>query len=67
MRDGTIARDGAQSAAMWAVREGITEALAKTGAVYKYDVSVPLAQLYDLVEEVREKRIEKYVRVRPHA
>ena len=47
---GTIAQDQAQAAAIWRVREGITEALGKSGAVYKYDVSIPLAQLYDLVE-----------------
>ena len=53
--DGTIAQDGAQSAALWRLREGITEALGRTGRVYKYDVSLPLAQLYDLVEETRAR------------
>ena len=40
--DGTVARDSAQAAALWAIREGITGALARSGAVYKYDVSIPL-------------------------
>ena len=30
------------TAALWAIREGITGALARSGAVYKYDVSIPL-------------------------
>jgi D-2-hydroxyglutarate dehydrogenase len=53
--NGAIAQDGAQMAAMWRIREGITEALARTGAVYKYDVSAPLAELYALVEEMRAR------------
>ena len=51
--DGTIAQDETQTAAIWSIREGVTEALSKTGAVYKYDVSIPLDQLYHLVEEMR--------------
>ena len=53
--DGTIAQDDAQASAIWGVREGITGALAREGCVYKYDVSLPLAQLYELVEEMRER------------
>ena len=41
--DGTVAQGGAQAGAIWRVREGITEALGRRGAVYKYDVSLPLA------------------------
>ena len=53
--DGTIAHDSAQSAAIWRVREGITGALGRAGAVYKYDVSIPLHELYDLVEDTRAR------------
>jgi FAD/FMN-containing dehydrogenase len=53
--DGTIAQDRAQAAAIWRVREGITAALSQAGAVYKYDVSLPLAQLYELVEVMRAR------------
>ena len=35
--DGTIAQDQAQSQGIWRVREGITGALSKSGAVYKCD------------------------------
>jgi len=53
--DGTIAQDQAQSQGIWRVREGITGALSKSGAVYKYDVSIPLAELYDLCDVMRER------------
>ena len=53
--DGTIAQDEAQAAGIWRVRESITAALARGGAVYKYDVSLPLAELYELVEETRAR------------
>ena len=53
--DGTIAADETQAKAIWGVREGITGALAREGCVYKYDVSLPLAQLYELVDEMRER------------
>ena len=33
--DGTVAADGAQAKALWRLREGVTEALVKAGAVYK--------------------------------
>jgi FAD/FMN-containing dehydrogenase len=33
----------------------ITGSLAKSGSVYKYDVSIPLSELYDLVEEMRPR------------
>ena len=44
-----------QADALWAIRENITGALAKSGAVYKYDVSISLDELYDLVEQMRPR------------
>nr|GEZ98384.1 D-2-hydroxyglutarate dehydrogenase, mitochondrial isoform X1 [Tanacetum cinerariifolium] len=32
---------------------GIPEALQKVGAVYKYDLSIPVEKMYDLVEDMR--------------
>jgi (R)-2-hydroxyglutarate---pyruvate transhydrogenase len=52
--DGVLAQDEAQIKALWAWREGITESLGHMGGVYKYDVSIPLAELYKLVEDCRE-------------
>jgi FAD/FMN-containing dehydrogenase len=39
--DGTVATDTTQARALWRLREGVTEALVKAGAVYKYDISMP--------------------------
>ena len=52
--DGVLAQDETQAKALWGWREGITEALGHMGSVYKYDVSIPLAELYKLVEDTRE-------------
>lgn len=51
--DGAIAQDFNQSSSFWHIREGIPEALQKAGAVYKYDLSIPVEKLYDLVQETR--------------
>lgn len=53
--DGVVAQDQTQLSNLWACREGITEALNHWGGVYKYDLSIPLPQLYSLVTNVREK------------
>lgn len=55
VEDGVIAQDGAQAAAMWRLREGITEALRHRGAIYKYDVSMPTPLMYKLVEDMRAR------------
>lgn len=51
--DGVVAQDATQIASLWAWREGISEASGHYGGVYKYDVSIPLAEMYGLVEETR--------------
>ncbi|GMP27316.1 hypothetical protein CsSME_00003359 [Camellia sinensis var. sinensis] len=33
--------------------DGVPEAIMKAGAVYKYDLSLPVEKMYDLVEEMR--------------
>lgn len=53
--DGVLAQDQTQVGEMWAWREGITECLGHWGGVYKYDLSIPLSELYQLVEDTREK------------
>jgi D-2-hydroxyglutarate dehydrogenase len=53
--DGTIAQDATQSKAIWELRESVTEALRVKGATYKYDVSVPIYQMDDVVQETRER------------
>ncbi|KAL8711774.1 MAG: hypothetical protein Q9220_003945 [cf. Caloplaca sp. 1 TL-2023] len=53
--DGVVAQDESQMQSLWSWREGITECLGHWGGVYKYDVSIPLPQLYSLVEDTRAR------------
>ncbi|XP_046282731.1 D-2-hydroxyglutarate dehydrogenase, mitochondrial isoform X1 [Marmota monax] len=53
--DGTVATDESKAQALWALRERITEALSGDGYVYKYDVSLPVERLYDLVTDLRAR------------
>lgn len=53
--DGIIAQDETQLRNLWSWRESIPEASAAAGGVYKYDVSIPLDDLYGLVEASSEK------------
>ena len=53
--DGVLAQDDTQIKALWGWREGITEAMAHSGGTYKYDVSIPLDELYKLVEDTRTR------------
>jgi FAD/FMN-containing dehydrogenase len=54
-KDGTIATDESQRLALWKLREGIPEFLRVEGYVYKYDISIPLAHMYEIVEILRQK------------
>ena len=56
--DGVVAQDATQVKSLWGWREGIPESLGYWGGVYKYDVSIPISELYGLVEETREKITE---------
>lgn len=56
--DGVLAQDQTQIAELWSWREGITECLGHDGGVYKYDLSIPIAELYDLVNETRDRLTE---------
>ena len=53
--DGVLAQDETQMQSLWSWREGIPECLGHWGGVYKYDLSIPLSELYRLVEDTRER------------
>jgi D-2-hydroxyglutarate dehydrogenase len=53
--DGTLAQDEMQQRALWRLRESVAESAGKHGAVYKYDVSLPTAKMYDLVGKMQGK------------
>ncbi|KAF2798857.1 hypothetical protein K505DRAFT_321577 [Melanomma pulvis-pyrius CBS 109.77] len=56
--DGVLAQDQTQIQDLWAYREGISECLGHWGGVYKYDLSLPISDLYELVNDVRDRLIE---------
>jgi len=53
--DGVLAQDQTQVKELWACREGIPESLGHWGIVYKYDVSMPLKEMYSLVVDTRQR------------
>lgn len=53
--DGIIAQDETQLKSLWLWRECIPEASTAAGGVYKYDVLIPLADLYGLVDAASER------------
>lgn len=53
--DGVVAQDESQIQSLWSWREGIPECIGHWGGVYKYDLSIPLPELYQLVEDTRER------------
>jgi len=48
--DGTIAQNDAQRAQMWQVREGQSEAMTRTGSVWRSDVAVATDRIPELIE-----------------
>ncbi|XP_028415129.1 D-2-hydroxyglutarate dehydrogenase, mitochondrial-like [Dendronephthya gigantea] len=55
VQDGTIATDKQKMTSIWAIRENITLGLNKMGYTYKYDISLPVVGLYDIVKDLRNK------------
>jgi FAD/FMN-containing dehydrogenase len=53
--DGVLAQDETQLQNLWSLRESIAEAAGKKGSVYKYDVSMPVSQMNELVDDMRER------------
>lgn len=52
--DGVVSQDSQQFARLWSLRELIPESCSKAGAAYKYDLSIPVSEMYAVVEEMRE-------------
>ncbi|KAI8605641.1 hypothetical protein EDD21DRAFT_349816 [Dissophora ornata] len=59
VQDGVVAQDSTQIHNLWAIREGIPEACSKAGAIYKYDISMPVPVLYQAVEDMRDRLVQK--------
>lgn len=52
--DGTVATEESKIKALWSMRERVTEALTHDGFTYKYDISLPVEQIYELVSDMRK-------------
>ncbi|KAJ1513721.1 hypothetical protein HMI54_006690 [Coelomomyces lativittatus] len=59
--EGALAQDIEHYHQFWKLRETIPEASTQLGAVYKYDVSLPVSHLYALVEAVRARLQQHHV------
>jgi FAD/FMN-containing dehydrogenase len=53
VRDGVLAQSGKDAAALWGLRENISESLSRTGFLHKNDISVPVPHLADFVDAMR--------------
>lgn len=51
---GVLSQNPAQFSSLWALREGVPEAVSKEGKAYKYDISVPLSTFKEIVDITRE-------------
>lgn len=61
--DGIIATDVSKIKNIWNLRESCAQALLHDGYCYKYDVSLPLSVLYQLVEDMRNRLTDRVIRV----
>ena len=57
--NGILSQSPTQFASLWAIREGLTEAIGKEGKAYKYDISLPLATFDDVLNITRGRCDEK--------
>ena len=62
--DATVAASEAQSAALWRLRESISEAERLQGPSVKHDVSVPVSSMPDFIERGREAVEARFAGVR---
>ncbi|CAA7266588.1 unnamed protein product [Cyclocybe aegerita] len=51
---GVLSQSPSQFSSIWALREGVTEAVSKEGKAYKYDISIPLSSFKRVVDDTRE-------------
>jgi len=62
--DAVLAQSEAQVAALWAMREGISEAQNHEGPSLKHDISVPVSSIPAFIEAVDRRLLEQFPGVR---
>lgn len=50
---GVLAQSPTQFESLWAIREGIPEAVGKEGKAYKYDISIPVSEFKAIVDKLK--------------
>ncbi|KAK9768727.1 D-lactate ferricytochrome c oxidoreductase, variant 2 [Basidiobolus ranarum] len=58
VKDGVVAQDRTQYTNLWSIRESLGEACGAPVPIYKYDISLPVPVLYNIVEDLRQRLIE---------
>jgi FAD/FMN-containing dehydrogenase len=51
---GVLSQSPAQFSSLWALREGVPEAVSKEGKVYKYDVSIPVSKFKEFADKAKD-------------
>jgi FAD/FMN-containing dehydrogenase len=65
--DAVIAASGAQAQALWALREGQSEAQKGEGPVWKHDVSLPISRVADFIDQAGQALAAHFPGVRVDA
>ena len=63
VENGIVASDESQLEYLWLIRESVTAALTEEGYVYKYDLSLPYENFYEIVEELKKRLPESMAKV----
>lgn len=53
--DGVVSQDETQAKSLWFIRESVPESISRAGKVYKYDISIPVSKMYDIVLDMRKR------------
>eukprot|EP00939_MAST-03C_sp_MAST-3C-sp1_P003768 g3768.t1 len=53
--DGVVAQDQTQAQCLWHIRESIASGCVRRGLTYKYDLSLPMDKMYEIVDILRER------------
>ena len=66
VEDAVLAQSPKESAQLWSMREGISEALAHTGLLHKHDISLPIHRLQEFIVQWSHDVGENYPGLSPY-